>query len=102
MKIQGCNVATFSPYLGKWYVCSKKGEKEMYYGEVTWLGIIVFFIIVIIERRREKKRKDCAVTEEMKKHADEEVEKFHKWWNENMAAKYGGYFDEKGDDGKDA
>lgn len=31
----------------------------MYYGEVTWFGIMVFFIIFIIERRweeRERKR----------------------------------------------
>ena len=37
----------------------------MYYGEVTWFGIIVFFIIVAIERRRKRKAK-----EERKKEVD--------------------------------
>lgn len=50
----------------------------MYYGEVTWLGIIIFFIIVIIERRREKKRKDWTVPDEMKRDVDEEVGKVKK------------------------
>ena len=37
----------------------------MYYGEVTWFGIIVFFIIVAIERRRKRKAE-----EERKKEVD--------------------------------
>ena len=70
----------------------------MYYGEVTWLGIIVFFIIVIIEHKKEKKEKDWTVPEKMIRDVDEEVEKFHKWWDENMADKYGKYDKNCGDD----
>ena len=73
----------------------------MYYGEVTWLGIIVFFIIVIIGRRKEKKRNDWTVTEEMKKHADEEADKFHKWWDENITPKYGIPFDSESENEKE-
>ena len=60
-------------------------RNEMYYVEVTWLGIIVFFTIVFIERRKAKKRKNCDIPEEMKKDVAEEVDKFHKWWDDNMA-----------------
>lgn len=64
-KKSGCNIAT--RFMNPWllYVCSKKGENEMYYGEVTWFGIIVFFIIVAIERRRKRKAE-----EERKKEVD--------------------------------
>ena len=75
---------------------NKKGEK-MYYGEVTWFGIIVFFLILIIEHKK-KKREETETYEMSKRHAAEEAEKFHKWWDENMAEKYGEYRDGKDDD----
>ena len=50
----------------------------MYYGEVTWLGIIVFFIIVIIEHKKEKKSKDYTVSKERIKELEKEAEKTRK------------------------
>ena len=69
----------------KAYVCGRKGEKEMYYGEVTWLGIIVFFIIVIIERRKERDRnKPYIPKEKYDKMVDEDIEKTRKMVNDTI------------------
>ena len=56
----------------------------MYYGEVTWLGIIVFFIIVIIEHKKEKKSKDYTVSKERIKELEKEAEKTRKTVNDTI------------------
>ena len=81
---------------------ARKEKGTMIFFETSWV-VIIIMVITIKDWRKEKKAREPKVTdEEMEKFRKGEVDKFHKWWNENMAAKYGGYFDENGDDGKDA
>ena len=82
---------------------ARKEKGTMIFFETSWVVIIIIMVITIKDWRKNRKANEPKVTdEEMEKFRKGEVDKFHKWWNENMAAKYGGYFDEKGDDGKDA
>ena len=64
-------------YRKKVYVCGKKGEKVMFFGEPSIIvGIIVMVITIRYWRRRRKMEKP--VDKERLKRMDEEVEKTKK------------------------